>query len=192
MFQPVGKQRWWSRKRPTISNPQTSRRGQPPTRKPGMITVPKPWQRKSANLRNQSANWKPTPRRKCARGPWDTTSTQILCLTRTSSLQGRHQQYPKGRRAKIHRRANTFSLPENGAIKSHTQLFLTAKWMLKSSNSFYFGEYREGRFQVTLAAHQYGGSKEFLLLQSWSCYCKFSTILLTDIKNYSSLSYLSK
>ena len=38
---------------------------------------------------------------------------------------------------------------------------LTTKWMLKSSNSFYFGKYREGRFGVTLATRQYGGSKEF-------------------------------
>ena len=29
---------------------------------------------------------------------------------------------------------------------------LSAKWMLKSSNSFYFGKYRYGRFRVALAA----------------------------------------
>ena len=69
---------------------------------------------------------------------------------------------------------------------------LTTKWMLKSFNSFYFAKYREGRFGVTLAACQYGGSKEFLLLQSWSCHCNFSVILVTDKKNYPSLSYLSK
>ena len=69
---------------------------------------------------------------------------------------------------------------------------LTTKWMLKSFNSFYFAKYREGRFGVTLVAWQYGGSKDFLLLQSWSCHRNFSAILVTDIKNYPSLSYLSK
>ena len=43
---------------------------------------------------------------------------------------------------------------------------LTTKWMLKSSNSFYFGKYREGRLRVTMAARHCGGSKEFLLHQS--------------------------
>ena len=42
---------------------------------------------------------------------------------------------------------------------------LTGKWMLKSSNSFFFGKYREGPFRVTLAARHYGGSKQFLLHQ---------------------------
>ena len=69
---------------------------------------------------------------------------------------------------------------------------LTTKWMLKSSNSFYFGKYREGRFRVTLAARHYGWSKEFLLHQSWSCHRNFSTILVTDINYYPSLSYLWK
>ena len=61
---------------------------------------------------------------------------------------------------------------------------LTTKWILKSFNFIYFWNYRKGRFGVTLAAHQYGGTKVVLLLQHRGCYHSFSIILVIDIKNY--------
>ena len=69
---------------------------------------------------------------------------------------------------------------------------LTTKWILKSFNFFYFWNYREGRFGVTLAARQYGGRKVVLLLQHRGCYHRFSIILVIDIKNYLSSVHLSK
>ena len=59
---------------------------------------------------------------------------------------------------------------------------LTTKWMLKSSNSFYFGKYREGRFRVTLTARHYGGSKEFLLHEELSFFVLFISLISENDK----------
>ena len=78
-------------------------------------------------------------------------------------------------------------------LKSGMQSCFRVLTTLNSFNSFYFGKISRRLISgVTLAARQYGGSKEFLLHQYWSCHRNFSTILVTDIKSYPSLSYLWK